>query len=186
MRTAKTVLAVAVLSLFFFSGVVYGGNDIKIGILDFQRILAEASAGKTAVAEINKQGQLMKADLKKKKAEIDEMKKRIEREILVMSKEQQSEKEREFRIKVNDFKSLQKKYNKDVRGIENRMIQRIKVDVFKLAKEIGEKEGFTLILEKNEAGVLYSGGAIDISDKLIVQYNADYAKKSAEKADTTE
>jgi len=186
MRTAKAVLISVVFSLFFFSGVVYGANDIKIGILDFQRILAEASAGKTAVAEINRQGQLMKNDLEKKKAEIDEMKKRIEREILVMSKEQQMEKEREFRIKVNDFKSLQKKYKNDARSIENRLIKRIKIDVFKLAKKIGEKEGFTLILEKNEAGVLYSMGTIDISDKLIQQYNADFAKKSAKETDKKE
>ena len=186
MRTAKTVLTAVVLGLFFFSGVVYGADNVKIGVLDFQRVLAEASAGKTAVAEINRRGQLMKDDLAKKKAEIDEMKKRIEREALVMSKDQQMEKERDFRIKVNDFKSLQKKYNIDVRGIENRLIKRIKMDVFKLAGAIGEKEGFTLILEKNEAGVLYFKGALDISDKLILQYNADFAKKSAKKADTTE
>ncbi|MBW2592751.1 MAG: OmpH family outer membrane protein [Deltaproteobacteria bacterium] len=186
MRTARTVLTVMVLSLFFFSGIVYGANDVKIGILDFQRILAETSAGKTAVAEINRLGQLMKVDLEKKKAEIDGMKNRIEREILVMSKEQQAQKEREFRIKVNDFKSLQKKYNTDARGIENRLIKRIKIDVFKLAKEIGEKEGFTLIIEKNEAGVLYSSDTIDLSDKLILQYNADFAKESTEKTGTTE
>jgi len=170
-----------VVILFFFSGAVYGADGAKIGILDFQQVLAEASAGKTAVAEINRKGQLMKTDLEKRKAEIDEMKKRIEREILVMSKEQQMEKEREFRIKVNDFKSIQKKYNTDARSIENRLITRIKKDVFKLAKEIGEKEDFTLIIEKNEAGVLYSKGTIDISDILIQQYNADFAKKSAEK-----
>lgn len=186
MRTAKTVLTVMVLSLFFISGTVYGAGGMKIGVLDFQRVLAEASAGKTAVAEINRIGQLMKDDLEKKKAEIDEMKKRIEREMLVMSSEQQMEKEREFRIKVNDFKSLQKKYNTDARGIENRLIKQIKLDMYDLAKKIGEKEGLFLIIEKTEAGVLYSSDTIDISDKLIGQYNAEFAKKVAEKAHTTE
>ncbi len=175
-----------VLSLFFFSGTVYGAAGIKIGIVDFQRVLMEASAGKTAVSEINRQGNLMKTDLEKRKADIDEMKKRIDREMLVMSKEQQMEKEREFRIKVNDFKALQKKYNTEARSIETRLIKRIKLDVFKLAAEIGKKEGYTLIIEKNEAGVLYSMDEIDISEKLILQYNADYAKKAAEKTDATE
>jgi outer membrane protein len=186
MRSAKAVLAIMGLSLFLFSGTVYGAADVKIGVIDFQRVLTDASAGKTAVAEINRQGKLMQADLEKKKADIDEMKKRIEREMLVMSKEQQMEKEREFRIKVNDFKSLQKKYNTEARGIENRLIKRIKLAVFKLAAEIGKKEGFTLIIEKNEAGVLYAMDRIDISDRLIQQYNADFAKKATEKADETE
>ena len=167
-----------VLSLFFFSGTVYGAAGVKIGIVDFQRVLTEASAGKTAVAEINRQGKLMQTDLEKRKADIDEMKKRNEREMLVMSKEQQMEKEREFRIKVNDFKALQKKYNTEARSIESRL--------FKLAAEIGKKEGYTLIIEKNETGVLYSMDEIDLSEKLILQYNADFAKKATEKTDATE
>lgn len=180
MRTVKTVLTI-VLSLFFLSNAAYAAGAVKIGVVDFQRILDESSAGKSAIAEINQQSQIMKGNLEKMKGEIDEMKKRLEAEALVMSKEQRTEKEREFRIRVNDFKTLQQKYTAEARGIEGRLIKRIRQDVFAIVKQIGEKEGFLLVVEKNEAGVLYALPKSDLSDRVIKQYNAEEAKRSAEK-----
>ena len=99
-----------------------------------------------------------------------------------MSMEMREEKEREFRIKINDFKSLEKKYKEEFKVVNNRLVNRIKKDVFELIEEIGKKEGYLLIIEKHEAGVMYSPTAIDITDKLIIQYNEKVAQQ-AEKID---
>ena len=120
----------------------------------------------------------MEADLKEKGTELEELKKRLEREVLVMSKEMREEKEREFRIKINDFKSLEKRYKEEFKVLNNRLVNRIKKDVFELIEEMGKKEGYLLIIEKNEAGVLYSPAAIDITDKLIPLYNEKVARQA--------
>ena len=46
---------------------------------------------------------------------------------------------------------------------------------------MGKKEGFLVIFEKREAGVLYSPDTIDITDRLIQRYNAIFSKKAAKK-----
>ena len=45
----------------------------------------------------------MELELKQKGGEIEELRKQLERESMVMSKEKREEKEREIRIKLNDF-----------------------------------------------------------------------------------
>ncbi len=88
-----------------------------------------------------------------------------------------------MRIKINDFKQLQQRYTGIARELQFRLMGRIRGDVDKIVKEIGKKEGYLLIFERKEAGIVYMPSKIDISDKVIKQYNAQYekTKKSAEK-----
>lgn len=162
----------------FFSLVTssFGADIAKIGVVDFQRILETSSAGKMAKTEINKEGKKMEAELKRKGADIEKLKKRLEREALVMSKDKREENEREIRIKINDLKVLQKKYMKDFKIHEARLVKRIQNDVVEVVREVGKREGYLLILEKREGGLLYSPGTIDITDKVIQQYNAKTAR----------
>jgi len=169
--------------IFFFLFVIpsFGADVAKIGIIDFQRIVKTSSAGKKAMAEINKKGKEMETDLKKRGGEIEELKKNLDREALVMSKEMREQKGRDFRIKLNDFKTLEKKYSNNLRTLNARLVSRIQKDIFEIVAEIGKKEGFLLIVEKMEAGVVYSPNSIDITDRVIQKYNSDYTQKSSKK-----
>ncbi|MBU4287045.1 MAG: OmpH family outer membrane protein [Proteobacteria bacterium] len=177
MQTAKIASAAAILFLFSLT-VSYGADVAKIGVVDFQRIFEISSAGKSANVEFKSQGEKMATDLKKKEGELEELKKRLEREALVMSREMFEEKEREFRIKINDFKSIEKKYKEELRALNSRLVNRIKKDLYELIEEIGRKEGYLLIIEKQDAGVVYAPTSIDITDKLIPQYNEKVAQQA--------
>ena len=102
--------------------------------------------------------------------------KKLEREALVMSKEMREEKEREFRIKVNDIKILKKKYEKNLREVQKRLIKRIRKEVLEIVQEIGKKEGYLLIIEN--IGVLYSPNTLDVTDKIIEKYNANFVQET--------
>ena len=142
-----------------------------------------STAGKEAHAQLNKQAKQMEADLKSKGAEIEENRKQFEREALVMNKEMKNAKEREMRIKINDFQQLQQRYSGIARELQFRLMGRIRGDVDELVKEIGKKEGYLLVFERKEAGIVYMPAKIDITDNVIKQYNAQYekAKEGAEK-----
>jgi len=183
MRTCK-VIFVATVFCFCLLASSYGADVAKIGIVDFQRILKTSSAGKKATAEINNQGKKIEANLKKKGEEIEATKNKLEREALVMSKEMREEKEREIRIKINDFKSVQKRYVAEFKEHEKKLVGRIQEELLTIIEETGKQEGFLLILEKREAGVMYSPNTIDITDRLIQKYNVNFAR-NAEKDKNT-
>ena len=169
---------ILLISFFSFSwiGSAAAADVAKIGIVDLQRIMEASNPGKSAQAEIKKDKDKMEQELKKKGAEIEELRKQFERESMVMSKEKREEKEREGRIKLNDFKSLQKRYRSQLQVLEKRLVNQLRQDVFELVEEIGKKEGYLLII--NNFSVMYSPGSIDITDQIIKQMNDKYAKKS--------
>ena len=128
------------------------------------------------MAEISKQGKKMEVDLNSKGLEIEEVKKKLEREALVMSKEMREEKEREIRIKINDIKTLRKRYESNLRDVQKRLVNRIRKELLELVKEVGKKGGYLLIIEN--IGVLYSPKTIDITDEIIQKYNVSFDKKT--------
>jgi outer membrane protein len=174
-RKFNIILIVCFFSLLWL-GSVNAADVAKIGVANLQRVLETSNQGKSAQEEIKKQKDQMELELKQKGGEIEELRKQLERESMVMSKEKREEKEREIRIKLNDFKSLQKRYRTQLQNLEKKLVNALLKDVSSLVEEIGKKEGYLLII--NNTGVMYSPNSINITDALIKQLNARHAKKS--------
>jgi len=153
----------------FLCNLVSAADVAKIGVIDFQKVLEASDAGKLIQSELKKDNEKMTADLQQKGEEIEKIRKRLERESMVMSKEMREEKEREQRIKVNDFKSLQKKYRAELQKRQVQLMQQLQSDVTGITQQIGKKEGYLLIMDKR--GVIYAPNSVDLTDKLIEQLN---------------
>ena len=176
MRLRKYEMAILFFFLFFLcSGQAVAADVAKIGVVDLQRVLETSNPGKSAQAEIKKQKDTMEKELKEKGAEIEQLRIQFERESMVMSKEKREEKEREGRIKLNDFKSLQNRYRSELQNLEQKLVNELRNDVYALVEEIGKKEGYLLII--NNFSVMYAPGSINITDQLIKKMNEKYAKK---------
>jgi len=175
MSAVKCTISISLVILFFLTNSLFAADIAKIGVIDLQKILETSSSGKSIQAELKKQKEQMESDLKQRGAEIEKISKRLERESMVMSKEMRDEKEREQRIKINDFKSLQKKYRSDLQKLEVEMMNQLQQDIKELVDGIGKKEGYLLII--NKYSVLYSPGSIDITEDLIKKLNAKTAKR---------
>ena len=176
MRNFKMIFCLVCIAIFFQFDLSLAADVAKIGVVDLQRVMETSNAGKAAQAQIKTQKDKMETDLKGKGAEIEQIRQRLEREAMVMSKESREEKEREARIKLNDFKTLQKKFRNDLQQLEKKLVTELRDDTISLVDEIGKKEGYLLIITR--VGVLYSPNSIDITDHLIKLLNELYAKKS--------
>ncbi len=174
MQKWKT-LGVTALICLMISVPSFGADVAKIGVVDVQKVLLTSSVGKMIKAQMNKKFREIQTILNERKDEIKTLRENLEREALVMSKEKQEEREREVRIKINDIKELQKKYENDMKILNEKAVKRVRNDILKIVKEIGKKEGFLLIIS-NEV-ILYSPTSIDISDQLIQAYNTYAAEE---------
>ena len=174
MRVTKVVFITCLFSFIFLCNFVIAADVAKIGVIDFQKVLETSDAGKLIQAELKKENEKMAVDLQQKGGEIEKIRKRLERESMVMSKEMREEKEREQRIKVNDFKTLQKRYRAELQKLQGQLMQQLQDDITAIAQELGKKEGYLLIMDKR--GVIYAPTSVDLTDNLIRRLNAKFAK----------
>jgi len=170
MRTSKIACLICIVSVFIlFSKFSLAADVAKIGVIDLQKVLETSAAGKAIQVELKTKNDKMGADLQKKGGEIEKISKRLERESMVMSKEMREEKEREQRIKVNDFKTLQKRYRSELQKLQVELMQQLQTKINAVTQEIGKKEGYLMIMDKR--GVIYAPTSVDLTDKLIQRLN---------------
>lgn len=173
MKAKKIVLISVLMCLCFFVVNARAADVAKIGVIDFQKVISESEAGKKVQGEIQQKGRQMESDLQELAREIEELDKQLARDAMVMSREKRQEKQRELEIKKYDLQSLQKDYESEFRQLQSKMVAKLQEEILKLAEEIGKKEGYLLIIEKNAA--VYYPSSIDMTDEIIRKYNEDSA-----------
>ncbi len=172
MKIRPVTLMGVVLMMLIWAMPVMAADIAKIGVVDFQRVLLESQPGKAVQETIQSRGRQMEADLREKGSELEKMTEQLNRDAMVMSLDKREEAQREVEIKRYDFQSLQKKYQSEIRDLENQMIEKLKTEIFTVAQDIGQKEGYLLIIELG--AVIYFPETIDITDAVIAAYNKAY------------
>lgn len=170
-------LAVAVLFL-----PVLAGADVKIGYIDLQRVMSASKQGidssQTLQKELDKKSRKVKdfsESLKKKGDDLEKQRSALSQPAF--------EKQRDDLMAEEDqLRMLAGKYQKEMQEKQEEHLQEIIEDVSKISKDLAEKEGFTLILEKR-SGILYAPEKLDLTDRVIQIYDAQFAAQNAPAGD---
>ncbi len=168
-----TILIVATL----FTSQAYAADVAKIGVLHFEKILNDSSAGKLTQKKLKDKWTELQKKIDSEKKAIQDMDMALKRESLVLSKEKKRDRGREIEDRIDDFKKMNTDYTEEFRIMQNERINQIQKDVFEIANAIGKKEGFLLILERKTAGVIYMPDQVDITDRIVKAYNVKFSEK---------
>ena len=145
--------------------------DIKIGWVDMQKAVNECNAGKEAKRTLSNEVEKVQRLIAEKQKELQEMKGSLEKQGLMLTPEARASREKEFQTKLRDSQ----RWGEDVQNEFNQkrieMERNISSGLVKVVQEIGAKEGYTVILEKNENIVLFTSKSIDLTDLVIKAYD---------------
>ena len=176
MKKRLTLLTILLITLGFISA-GWSADVAKIGTFNAQKILNESSAGKMIQKELKTKFGKFQDNLQLEKEQLEELKKALEREALVLSAEKSNEKQREFRIRLNDFKKMQQDYAAEFKKLEADYKGKIVKEIYDVVQQIGKEEGYLMILDEKNAGVFFKQAHLDITDKIIKVYNLQVSKK---------
>jgi len=178
----KLVFVVAiVLSAFFTLTFSVNAQNLNIVYIDLQRVMLESEKGKEAKNALTGEAEKLRKTLDGKQDELQKMKDAIERQGATITPDARAEKEKQYQNKLKDYQRLANDYQAELQQKDGEFTQRILKDLEEVIKGIGDKDRYTLILEKSQAGILFANPSIDITSKVITQYNEFTKKKSAPK-----
>lgn len=104
-------ILIAVITLAFVAGftpAAFAADVAKIGVVDFERVLKESSAGKLTQNDLRTKGEEFQGKLKKEKDSLDAISKAFEREALVLSPEKKEKKNGNFEFGSTTLKKCRK------------------------------------------------------------------------------
>jgi outer membrane protein len=174
----KKTIGILIVMLLVLSGTCAAAAE-KIGFIDMRQILILSDAGKEAALELQEFVKKKKTVIDEKEKELKKLQEELQKLKPVLTERAYKEKEIEGQRKYREYKRFIDDFKEEARMKEQQHEKRLIPEVLKLIQEIGEKDGYTMIVETGvyNPGVAYFKKSQDITKKIIQEFNKVYKSK---------
>ncbi len=173
-RLLAGIVCCFVLSVFSVQTVL--AEEVKLAVMNVQRVLVECAAGKAAKLRFDEKMQELQGRLKVEEDELVAMQNDIEKKSSAWSDDTKQEKMREFQRKRREAQEKAEDARFELKSMQDKELAPILQTLEKVVGDYGDKHGYTMIID-SRAGVLHVAPGIDITDKLVVELDAAMAKQ---------
>ena len=169
-RARRGLLAMGTLLLTCVCG--SAAAQSRIAVVDIQRAINETEDGRKAKAQLKKLFNKRQKVLDKKQKAIKSMKEELEKQKDVLSKTALQKRLEGYQKAAVELQGVYVEYQRELAAKEAELTKGIIERMRGILRRIGQSQGYALIMERNEAGVMWVPSNLDLTDMLIQRYNA--------------
>lgn len=169
---AKSLIVAAVLTLMPAAA---SAEDVKIGVVDFQRAMREVEEGAAAQKALKKEFDEKQKQLDQKQTDLKALKDEIDQRGAMMKPEVKAQKVEELQRRLMETQQLYMQLQQELSKREADAAGEILKKMGVIVQTMGAEQNFTLIVDRT--AVLYTKEALDLTNELIRRYNEAYGKK---------
>jgi outer membrane protein len=159
-------LIIAILTTSFIARIdPVVAEDIKIGVVDTERILAESAPALRALKKIEREFLPRDQELKKLAIQAKELQELLEKEGKTMPEAERRNKERDLTSLNREYQRAQRQMREDLSLRQNDEVAALQLTATKVIQAIAETEKYDLILPLRD--LVYRSPRIDITEKVI-------------------
>jgi len=151
----------------------------KIGVVDLQRAINETEDGRKSKDRLKKLFESRQTGLDKKQEDLKKLKEEIEKQQSLWTPEVRAQKIESYQKQLVDLQQIYVEYQRELAEKEGELTKTIIERMEKILRRIGQTDGYTLIMERGEAGIIYVPGNLDLTDVVIQRYNAGEGAEAA-------
>lgn len=144
-------------------------NDLRIGVVDTERILRESVPAVQAEKKIEKEFELRDQEMKKVAKQVKEIQGYFEKEGMTLLDAEHRSKERELANLNITLQRMQREFREDLNLRKNEELALVLARANKAIKAIAESEKYDLVLQES----VYRNPKIDITDKVLQFLSAE-------------
>lgn len=177
----KGILIIGFLIYLFFSSNLLAQRGVRIGYIDMEYILENVPEFEQATADLDSKVQKWKVEIETELKSVEEMRKELNNERVLLTKELIEEREEDINFKEKEILEYQQKRfgpKGDLFLQKQRLVQPIQDQVFVAVQEIAKNGKYDFIFDKTvEPVMLYSADRHDVSDKVLLRINRASKRK---------
>jgi outer membrane protein len=184
-RSLRALTLASLLTASFGSSVHAADPPVKIAVVDMQRALHETEDGRKAKLTLKKVFDERQKTLDKQQNDLKALKESLDKQHDVLTPAVLTKKQEELQKAFTELQTTYMEFQRELQAKEGELTKDIIERMQRIMRRVGQTDGFTLILERNESGVLYVPSNYDLTDVLIQRYNAGEGKEAAGTAAAT-
>lgn len=143
-------------------------QEVKIGLVNSERIMRESAPAKAAEAKIDSEFSKRKKDLVDLSARLKSMAEKLEKDMPVLTESDRIKRQRELADLDQEFQRKQRAFREDLNQRRNEEIAAVVDKANKAIKRIAEAENYDIVLQD----AVYISPRIDITEKVLQALNA--------------
>ncbi len=143
----------------------------KFGFVNLREALMDSEPGDKMEADFKKAFEKKKAQLQQKEAEMRRLKEDLEKQRSIMKPDAFREKENNYTNKLREYQRMVEDANREMAQKEQELAAKLLPELAKVIESVGEKEGYTAIFSIDNPVVIYRSKAVDITKKVIEEFN---------------
>ncbi len=172
---------ILICSLIAFS--INAGSEIqkveqKIGVIDLEETLNRVADGQAAKSKLQDEFKKKQDILDRKQNELKKLQDTLQNKSSILSEDAKQKKAMEFQEKYAEAQQLynttQQEFMKSQQEAMSSMVKKANP----IIEDIAKKNGYSIILNKTEATVLYADPSVNMTEEIIKRYNSSYPVKA--------
>ena len=159
------------LTMVFLQPAPLAAQNVKVGVVDLQKFQKNSKAFQKASVGVKKKFDDMQQKLSDERNTVAKLDEELKKQSMMLSLDAQDDKKRELEKKQRQFKFMYDEFSQEMKDTEMEAIKKVMKELEKIVEKIGEKEGYTIILERRTLGLLYFNNTIDLTDRVTDAYD---------------
>jgi outer membrane protein len=149
-----------------------GAQAAKIAVVDLQRAINETEDGRKSKDKLKKLFESRQQGLDKKQTELKKLKDELDQQKNVLSRDALETKVESYQKQLVELQQVYVEYQRELAEKEGELTKSIVERMERILRRIGQTDGYSLIVERGESGVIYVPTNLDLTDVVIQRYNA--------------
>ena len=143
-----------------------------MAVVDLQQALNETDDGRQAKRRLKTLFRRRQKALDAAQNKLKQMAEDIEKQKAVLSREALQARMEEYQKALIELQSQYMEYQQELATKEAQLTKRILDRMREILQRIGRADNYTIIVEANEGGVIWVQPNLDLTQRLITEYNS--------------
>jgi outer membrane protein len=167
----RLMVRVAMLAVIMMAMAMPAAAQAKIAVIDVQRVVTESDPGKEVMQKLRVLSDAKAQEGQALQQKMATLQDQFTKQRFTVSEARQAEMTKEIedaQIAIRRFqddaqRELQEAQRRELGGLEERILP--------IINQVGQAEGYTLIFNKFQSGLVYADEAVDVTDRVIQMFN---------------
>lgn len=143
----------------------------RVGVIDVQRLVVESKVGREVLEQLRNLREQKAAEGETLQQEVQDLKARIQDGRQALADEKMAELEKDLEDKLIELRRFADDAERTLQKEQDEAFARIEREVMPIIARVGEEQGFTLLFNKYESGLVFATVQVDITDLILQLYD---------------
>ena len=164
MHSSLKMMMVAMVATAAFAGAPAMAQQMKIGVLDFGRLMDESPQGKALIESLRSEAAAKQRELQTQATSLQGKRDKLVKDRATMTPDQVSRAEKELRDGERDLARRQQEVNDDFNARRNEEMSKLQRTLIEEVRSFSKAQNFDLVVTD---GVIYATQTLDITPGVL-------------------